>query len=184
MNTIDSMKKAYDLIKPFLNEKQRRGLLGAMSLSVERGGVNRFVEAGMGDPRTIARGRKEVMAGPPHYPARTKTGNIRVRIPGGGRKRLEELDKSELAARPGYFGANGGASKGSESTTGKPENSGEKQGESMGSKGESGKPENSGKKQGEPRAGVPPQAPEIKLGRAVPGIYGLVKVVDVHKMVL
>ena len=47
MATVEFLKKTYDLIKPFLDEEQRRAFLGAASLTVEGDGVNRLVEAGM-----------------------------------------------------------------------------------------------------------------------------------------
>ena len=122
MATVEFLKKTYDLIKPFLDEEQRRAFLGAASLTVEGDGVNRLVEAGMGDPQTIARGREEVMAGPPRKPARTKAGNVRGRNRGGGRKRREEPDKSELESSTGDFGVNGSDPKASRGKTSKPEN--------------------------------------------------------------
>jgi Rhodopirellula transposase DDE domain len=85
----ESLARKYAVLRPHLDERQRRLLLGAEAHELGRGGIKAVAEATGVHPDTIARGVREVegAAGP----------QARVRAPGGGRKKLAETDP-DLAA--------------------------------------------------------------------------------------
>jgi len=85
----DSVARKYAVLRPHLDERQRRLLLGAEAHELGRGGIKAVAEATGVHPDTIARGVREV-AGEPGPQAG-------VRAPGGGRKKLAETDP-QLAA--------------------------------------------------------------------------------------
>jgi transposase len=85
-----SVGRRYALLRPHLDERQRRLLLGTEAAELGRGGVKAVAEATGTHPDTVARGRREVES-----EAEPQT---RVRAPGGGRKKLAETDP-ELATR-------------------------------------------------------------------------------------
>jgi len=85
-----SLAHRYALLRPHLDERQRRLLLGAEASELGRGGVKAVAEATGAHPDTVARGRREIEGRPDPQP--------RVRAPSGGRKKLSETDP-ELAAR-------------------------------------------------------------------------------------
>ena len=83
----------YAVLRPHLDERQRRLLLGVEARQLGRGGIKAIAEATGVHPDTVARGVRE-MEGAPEPAAR-------VRAPGGGRKKLAETDPglaTELAA--------------------------------------------------------------------------------------
>ena len=86
----ESVGRRYAVLRPHLDERQRRLLLGTEAAELGRGGVKAVAAATGAHPDTVARGRREVEG--QAEPAR------RVRAPGGGRKRLAETDP-ELAAQ-------------------------------------------------------------------------------------
>jgi transposase len=86
----------YAVLRPHLDERQRRLLLGVEAQQLGRGGITAVAEATGVHPDTIARGVREVegVAEP----------SVRVRASGGGRKKLAETDPglaSELEALVG-----------------------------------------------------------------------------------
>jgi hypothetical protein len=85
----ESVARRYALLRPHLDERQRRLLLGAEAAELGRGGIRAVAEATGVHPDTVARGAREVEGQPEPQP--------RVRAPGGGRKRLAETDP-QLAA--------------------------------------------------------------------------------------
>jgi hypothetical protein len=86
----ESAARRYEVLRPHLDERQRRLLLGVEAQQLGRGGIKAVAEATGVHPDTIARGVREVegVAEP----------SMRVRAPGGGRKKLAETDP-ELTAR-------------------------------------------------------------------------------------
>src|ERR1700758_3160579 len=74
--------RLYGLLRPHLDERQRRLLLGAEALELGRGGIKAVAEATGVHPDTVGRGVREAEGGP----------EPRVRAPGGGRKKLAEPD--------------------------------------------------------------------------------------------
>ncbi len=85
----ESVARKYAVLRPHLDERQRRLLLGAEAGELGRGGIKAVALATGVHPDTIARGVRE--AGGRPEPQR------RVRAPGGGRKKLAETDP-QLAA--------------------------------------------------------------------------------------
>ena len=86
----ESMGRRYEVLRPHLDERQRRLLLGTEAAELGRGGVKAVAAATGAHPDTVARGRREVEG--QAEPQR------RVRAPGGGRKKLAETDP-ELAGQ-------------------------------------------------------------------------------------
>src|SRR5271165_6294154 len=89
----DSAASRYAALRPHLDERQRRLLLGVEAQRLGRGGIKAIAEATGVHPDTVARGVRELDGLP--EPA------ARVRAPGGGRKKLTESDPelmSELKA--------------------------------------------------------------------------------------
>ena len=82
----ESLARKYAVLRPHLDERQRRLLLGAEASELGRGGIKAVALATGVHPDTIARGVRE--AGGRPEPQR------RVRAPGGGRKKLAETDRS------------------------------------------------------------------------------------------
>src|SRR5712691_5153819 len=74
--------RLYGLLRPHLDERQRRLLLGAEALELGRGGIKAVAQATGVHPDTVGRGVREAKGRP----------EPRVRAPGGGRKRLAETD--------------------------------------------------------------------------------------------
>ncbi len=85
-----AVARRYTVLRPHLDERQRRLLLGSEATELGRGGIKTVAQATGVHPDTVARGVREI-AGDPE-PQR------RVRAPGGGRKKLAETDP-ELAAQ-------------------------------------------------------------------------------------
>ena len=82
--------RKYAVLRPHLDEKQRRLVLGIEAAELGRGGITMVAEATGVHPDTVARGVREVEGRPEPQ--------VRVRAPGGGRKKLAEVDP-ELAVR-------------------------------------------------------------------------------------
>jgi transposase len=83
----ESAARKYAVLRPHLDERQRRLLLGAEARELGRGGIKAVAEATGVHPDTIARGVGEAEG----------EAEPRVRAPGGGRKKLAETDP-QLAA--------------------------------------------------------------------------------------
>lgn len=86
----DAFARRYAVLRPHLDERQRRLLLGTEAAELGRGGVKTVAEATGAHPDTVARGVREIEG--QAEPQR------RVRAAGGGRKKLSETDP-ELAAQ-------------------------------------------------------------------------------------
>jgi len=87
---VESLARRYAVLRPHLDERQRRLLLGSEAVELGRGGVRAVAEATGAHPDTVARGVREIEG--QSEPQR------RVRAPGGGRKKLSETDP-QLAAQ-------------------------------------------------------------------------------------
>lgn len=74
----------YSALRPHLDERQRRLVLGVEARQLGRGGIKAIASATGVHPDTVARGVREITGEPEPSP--------RVRAPGGGRKRLAETD--------------------------------------------------------------------------------------------
>ena len=85
---VESVARKYLVLRPHLDERQRRLFLGAEAQEFGRGGIKVVAAATGVHPDTIARGVRE-LAGEAE-PA------VRVRAPGGGRKSLAESDPGLL----------------------------------------------------------------------------------------
>ena len=85
----DSAASRYTALRPHLDERQRRLLLGVEAQRLGRGGIKAIAAATGVHPDTIARGVRE-LDGLPEPVAR-------VRAPGGGRKKLTESDPELMA---------------------------------------------------------------------------------------
>lgn len=86
----ESVARKYTVLRPHLDERQRRLVLGLEAFELGRGGIKAIATATGVHPDTVARGVREVTGEP--EPA------VRVREPGGGRKRLTETDPELVTA--------------------------------------------------------------------------------------
>ena len=82
-----ALKERLSLVMPLLNERQRRRLLAAEARTLGRGGISAVARASGVSRPSIHAGLRELKMTPEGLPARD-----RVRRPGGGRKRLTEVD--------------------------------------------------------------------------------------------
>ena len=80
----ESVARRYAALRPYLDERQRRLLLGAEAAELGRGGIKAVALATGVHPDTVAKGVRELEGGV--EPAG------RVRAPGGGRKPATEND--------------------------------------------------------------------------------------------
>jgi hypothetical protein len=78
----ERVARLYGLLRPHLDERQRRLLLGAEALQLGRGGITVVAAATGVHPDTVGRGVREAEGRP----------EPRVRAPGGGRKKLAATD--------------------------------------------------------------------------------------------
>lgn len=81
---VEAAARRYAVLRPHLDERQRRLLLGVEAAQLGRGGIKAMAQATGVHPDTIARGVGEVEGG--------AEPSVRVRAPGAGRKRLAETD--------------------------------------------------------------------------------------------
>ncbi len=88
---MDTVAHRYALLRPHLDERQRRLLLGAEAVELGRGGVKAVAGATGAHPDTVARGKREV-EGVVDLGATDPVARSRVRAAGGGRKKLSESD--------------------------------------------------------------------------------------------
>jgi hypothetical protein len=88
--TDNSIAVRFALIRPFLDERQRRMWLGVEAHTLGRAGVAVVAAATGADAKTVRRGRDEVVAG--------AVPDGRVRGFGGGRPSLQDLDAGLLPA--------------------------------------------------------------------------------------
>ena len=90
-DAVESLASRYEVLKPHLNERQRRLWLGAETRELGSGGVGIVARAVGVAGDTVRRGRAELQEPQTlSYP--------RSRKPGGGRKRAEEGDLTLVAA--------------------------------------------------------------------------------------
>jgi hypothetical protein len=83
----DHIRKRFTLVKPFLNEKQRRILAAAEAEAVGYGGVSQVAAATGLSRNTIVAGRRDISE---QRASVKETG--RIRSPGGGRKKTVHKD--------------------------------------------------------------------------------------------
>src|SRR6266571_1995311 len=84
----ERVARLYGLLRPHLDERQRRLLLGAGALELGRGGIKAVAQATGVHPDTVGRGVREAEGRP----------EPRVRAPGGGRKKLADTDQQLVPA--------------------------------------------------------------------------------------
>ena len=90
-DAVESLASRFEVLKPHLNERQRRLWLGAEARELGSGGVGIVAQAVGVAGDTVRRGRAELQEPAPlPYP--------RSRKPGGGRKRAEAGDPTLVAA--------------------------------------------------------------------------------------
>ena len=82
-----SIQEQYALMKQELNERQWRHYLAMEALRIGPGGIARVMRDSGADFKTIKRGIREVEQGNSYRP------RDRIRLPGGGRKKLIESDE-------------------------------------------------------------------------------------------
>jgi transposase len=80
----ESIASRYAVLRPHLDERQRRLLLGVEAQQLGRGGIKTIAEATGVHPDTVARGVRELDGRPEP--------SARVRAAGGGRKKLAQSD--------------------------------------------------------------------------------------------
>ena len=86
----ESVERRYAMLRPYLDERQRRLLLGSEATELGRGGMKLVAAATGSHPDTVARGVHEL--------AGEAAPSARIRAPGGGRKKLGETDPEILEA--------------------------------------------------------------------------------------
>ena len=92
MEREDAVKSRFELIRPLLDERSRRLVLGAEAKLFGRGGVSLVSRATGVSRAAITEGKKEVETQEPVK----ALGTSRIRKEGGGRKRTVETDSSLL----------------------------------------------------------------------------------------
>ncbi|WP_441955180.1 ISAzo13 family transposase [Nocardia sp. 2TAF39] len=86
MSGVRGLAERWAVLSPHLNERQRRLMLGGEARALGHGGVRAVARAAGVSETTVRRGVFELEAGESPLPGG------RVRLPGGGRKRVEETD--------------------------------------------------------------------------------------------
>ena len=86
----ESVARKYEVLRPHLDERQRRLVLGVEATELGRGGIKAISQTTGVHPDTVARGVRELKGDPEPQ--------VRVRSPGGGRKKLAVTDP-ELAVQ-------------------------------------------------------------------------------------
>jgi len=92
----ESAARRYAVLRPHLDERQRRLLLGVEAQQLGRGGIKAVAQATGVHPDTTARGVREVDG--------VAEASVRVRAPGGGRKKLAETDPELTTALKALVG--------------------------------------------------------------------------------
>ncbi len=90
MRLAESAVEKYERLRPHLNERQRRLVLGAEAGQLGRGGIKAMAAATGVHPDTISRGVREV--------AEESGTQGRIRVAGAGRKPVTETDPGIEAA--------------------------------------------------------------------------------------
>ena len=80
----ESVARRYAVLRPYLDERQRRLLLGAEAAELGRGGIKAVALATGVHPDTVAKGARDLEGG--------AEPSGRVRAPGGGRTPATEND--------------------------------------------------------------------------------------------
>ncbi|MBA2324813.1 MAG: ISAzo13 family transposase, partial [Pseudonocardiales bacterium] len=80
----ESVARRYAVLRPYLDERQRRLVLAAEAAELGRGGIKMVALATGVHPDTVAKGVRELEGG--------AEPSGRVRAPGGGRKAATETD--------------------------------------------------------------------------------------------
>src|SRR3954466_5070512 len=85
MAEVEAIKRRFELLARHLDERGRRLLAASEAMAIGRGGASTVARATGGSRRMIGEGVKELTHGPP-------AGAVRIRRPGGGRKRRIDTD--------------------------------------------------------------------------------------------
>src|SRR5215210_4817735 len=85
MAEVEAIKRRFALLAGHLDERTRRLLAASEALAIGRGGAGMVARATGVSRRAIGAGIKELADGPP-------AGAVRIRRPGGGRKRTTDTD--------------------------------------------------------------------------------------------
>ena len=104
----ESAARRYAVLRPYLDERQRRLALAAEAAELGRGGITVVAQATGVHPDTVAKGVRELHGG--------AEPSGRVRKPGGGRKPATETDPGVGAGVDGAGGS--GDARGSGVTAG------------------------------------------------------------------
>jgi hypothetical protein len=89
---VESLKDEYLLLEPYLNETTLRLWAAARAAFLPHGGIQAVASAVGLSRRTIERGLRELRAGSRRRGAVDIRAAGRVRLPGGGRKKITEVD--------------------------------------------------------------------------------------------
>ena len=85
MAEVEAIRRRFELLARHLDERARRLLVASEALAIGRGGASTVARATGVSRRAIGEGIKELTDGPP-------AGPVRIRRPGGGRKRTTDTD--------------------------------------------------------------------------------------------
>src|SRR3954447_2673134 len=85
MAEVEAIKRRFELLARHLDERRRRLWAASEALAIGRGGASTVARATGVSRRMIGEGIKELTDGPP-------VGPVRIRRPGGGRKRTIDTD--------------------------------------------------------------------------------------------
>jgi hypothetical protein len=86
----EAIKRRFALLGPHLDERTRRLLAASEAVALGRGGASVVARATGVSRRVIGEGIKELHEAPPRSSG--QAGTVRIRRPGGGRKRTSETD--------------------------------------------------------------------------------------------
>ena len=86
MTEVEAIKRRFELLARYLDERRRRLWAASEALAIGRGGASTVARATGVSRRVIGEGIKELTAGP------SSAGTVRIRRPGGGRKRTTDKD--------------------------------------------------------------------------------------------
>jgi hypothetical protein len=90
MVDVEAIKRRFELLAPQLDERMRRLLVASEAVAIGRGGASVVARATGVSRRVIGEGIKELNEAPAG--ASGQAGAVRIRRPGGGRKRTSETD--------------------------------------------------------------------------------------------